>query len=149
MGFLLLAAVSCGGLALTLGLNEISLADLQNRGPAWTPPEVTPTPVQSTVAASAADAESTTGGLFSRGALVQNATPSRVNIRSSVGYLGKPRSDILAQALPGESMEILDGPTEADSLIWWFVRYRSSDGVEVEGWVAEATASGVTILAVR
>ena len=137
-GLALTALLSCGGLAMALGLNDISLADIQGGGPAWTPPAITATAetevVQSAAAASIA-------GTFQPGQLVRNITNSRVNIRRTPGHLGKPGDDIVAQAQPGESLEILSGPTEADSLLWWQIRYGN-----VDGWVAEATSSGVTIL---
>ncbi|MEZ4708852.1 MAG: SH3 domain-containing protein [Caldilineaceae bacterium] len=137
-GLVFTALVSCGGLAMALGLNDISLADIQGGGPAWTPPAITPTP-ENVVVQSAAAAP--IAGIFQPGQNVRNITNSRVNIRRTPGHLGKPGDDILAQAQPGESVEIISGPTEADNLLWWQIRYGGT-----EGWVAEATSSGVTIL---
>jgi hypothetical protein len=69
-----------------------------------------------------------------------------VNIRQTPGYLGKPRDDILVQMEPGDRVEILGESVLADGLTWWQIRYRPQSGRTTEGWVAEATASGVQIL---
>lgn len=127
------------------GLNRASLAELQGSGPAWTPPPVTPTPETiDQVNANGADAIS--GMTFTPGDEVRNITGSRVNIRSTAGYLAKPGNDVIAQIPPGERVEILGPSAEVDGLIWWQIAYPAPDGRTVEGWVAEATASGVTIL---
>lgn len=141
-GLVFTALVSCGGLAMALGLNDISLADIQGGGPAWTPPAITPTPESAAVqSADAPVAE----GIFQPGQQLRNMTNSRVNIRRTPGHLGKPGDDILAQAQPADSMEVVNGPAEADNLLWWQIRYTTENGA-VEGWVAEATSNGVTIL---
>ncbi|GIV76362.1 SH3 domain-containing protein [Litorilinea aerophila] len=144
-GFLLLSLLSCGGLAMAMGIDTLDLAELQAGQAAWTPPAVTPTPVP------AVQADSTpgmaTGGTFQIGDRVRNVTTSRVNIRQVPGYLGKPEGDILAQAMPGDEVEILGGRAVADGLVWWRVRYVTGDGRVIDGWMAEATASGVQILA--
>ena len=55
--------------------------------------------------------------------------------------MGKSSSDVLAQLRPGDAL-IIEGETAAvDNLTWWRVTYQGN-----EGWVAEATASGVDIL---
>jgi hypothetical protein len=143
-GFLLLASVSCGGLFAALGLSELSFSDLQVGAPVWTPPPIIPTPVEITSEAQVAPVEGTAG--FAIGSAVRNATNSRVNIRRAPGYLGKPDDDVLAQLQPGDRMVVLEGASIADGLNWWRIRTTSGNTLPVEGWVAEATASGVKIL---
>lgn len=84
---------------------------------------------------------------FAPGRRVRNVTNSLVNLRATPGYLSKPAGDVFAQLQPGDVAEIT-GPSQAsDGLAWLPVRYQTRDGRIVEGWIAEATASGVTILA--
>ncbi len=149
LGFLLLASVSCGGLFAALGLSELSFSDLQVGVPAWTPPTIVPTPVEVTSNEQIAPVEGLAG--FAIGSAVRNATNSRVNIRQAPGYLGKPSDDVLAQLQPGDRMIILEGVSVADGLNWWRIRTMPTttgggSALPVEGWVAEATASGVKIL---
>lgn len=143
--FALLALASCAALFVASGLDEVSLAELQGSGPAWTPPPVTPTPVATTLAEAGA-APSTSDGRFQAGQRVRNVTNSRVNVRATAGYLTKPPTDVLGQLAPGAAVEITGPSASADGLSWWRVRGVGTDGVMLEGWVAEATASGVTIL---
>ncbi len=141
-GFLLLSLLSCGGLAMTLGLNRINLTGLQEGDPMWTPQPATPT-VEGAQAAEP-DPNATPGqaiGTFSIGETVRNITTSPVNIRQSPGYLGKLPSDVINVIRPGDTLEIVAGPNPGDKLTWWRIRYNGT-----EGWVAEATASGVQIL---
>lgn len=147
LGFLLLATLSCGGLFAALGLDELSFSDLQVGAPAWTPPPIVPTP-ENPIASSQTDPDAALAGAagFAIGSAVRNATNSRVNIRRAPGYLGKPADDVLAQLQPGDAMVILDGVTVVDGLNWWHVRTTGGSALPVEGWVAEATASGVKIL---
>jgi len=138
LGFALIALVSCGGAALALGFNGETLAQLRSDAAVWTPPTLIPTPV-------APEAGSTTSapvaGRFGAGQTVFNMTGSRVNLRQTPGHLGKPGGDVLAQLDPGAAVVILGDTAVADNLTWWRVSYRGA-----EGWVAEATASGVAIL---
>jgi hypothetical protein len=135
---------SCGGLAAVVGLDTFSLADFQSIGPVWTPPPL----VTATVAEQ--PAEQTAGGegevadstRFQPGGRAQNITGSRVNIRRDPGHLGKPPEDVVAQLSPGDNVEILGWPRNADNLVWWPIRFGT-----VEGWVAESTGAGVQILA--
>lgn len=146
LGLLLTAAVSCGGMATVFGLDRISLADIQGSESPWTPPEVTPAP-QAVVADEAADpSDSIIEGTFQLGSTARNVTNSRVNIRSTAGHLGKPNEDVIAQMQPGDTVEVIGAPQQADSLTWWNIRYNTADGRTVDGWVAEATSSGVVIL---
>ena len=143
-GFLLLSLLSCGGLVMATGLNRIDLEDIQGSGAVWTPPAVTPTPTLDPNAVAPAAVAGT--GAFQLGETVRNITNSRVNIRQTAGHLGKSNSDILAQLQSGDTLQIVAGPNFADGLNWWLIRYQTSDGRVVEGWVAEATQSGVQIL---
>ncbi|MBK8051583.1 MAG: hypothetical protein IPK16_33535 [Anaerolineales bacterium] len=141
VGFSLLALASCGGLAASFGFTRLSLADIQGNAPAWVPPAITATPLP--VAANAAPAAL---GRFTLGQQVRNLTNSRVNIGSTPGHLSKPAGDILAQVEPNATLEIIGPSSAANNLTWWQVRYVSPDGIPLEGWMAEATASGVQIL---
>ena len=144
MGLLLTTAFSCGGLTSFLGLTDITLSDIQGSGPRWTPPPpATATPAVSNAVAVSAAGESATEqvGAFRSSAQARNMTSSRVRIRQTPGHLGKPSDDIVAVIPPGDVVEILTGPESASNLTWWRVRYGA-----IEGWVAEATSSGVQIL---
>lgn len=143
-GFLLLSILTCGGLAAATGLNRIDLEDIQGNAVGWTPPSVTATPTPDV--ANVAPGDNAAAGLFAPGANVRNITNSRVNIRQTPGHQGKPSSDIIAQVEPGGVLQIVAGPAPADNLTWWLIRYQTPDGRSIEGWVAEATQSGVQIL---
>jgi hypothetical protein len=140
-GFLLLSILSCSGLVLATGLNRIDLEDIQGNGVVWTPPAIVPTNTPAV-----AEAPQSGEGLFTSTESARNITNSRVNIRQTPGHLGKTAADILAQIEPGDTLEILEGPVPADNLTWWRIRYQTPDGRPIEGWVAEATQSGVQIL---
>ena len=139
IGFALLSLAGCGGLAMALGLTDLSLAEFQGVGAAWTPPTIT---ASEPVTAVSASAEVVTDGAFQPGDIVRNVTASRVNVRMTPGHLGKPVGDIIAQLDPGATLEILGERASQDNLFWWRVNVNG-----VDGWVAEATASGVQILA--
>lgn len=142
--FLLLSAVSCGGLVLSTGLNRLDLASLQGGETGWSPPLVTPTPTLEPTVGGATAAQG--DGALALGEQVRNITNSRVNIRQTPGHLGKSDSDILAQMQPGATVTIIGGPTSADNLVWWQIQFTASDGRTLDGWAAEATGSGVQIL---
>ena len=68
------------------------------------------------------------------------------NLRKTPGYQNKPDSDIL-YAIPAQSeIAVLAGPNTADGLVWWNVRFTSSQGNTFSGWVADAKASGTPLL---
>lgn len=143
-GFLLLTIASCGGMVLATGINRIDLSDLQSDGQVWTPPQVTATPE-----VTPADEEPIVGepgGAFTVGQQLFNVTSSQVNIRAEPGYLSKPSGDIIGQVPSGGNVEVIGGRAAADGLTWWYIRYSAPDGVSIDGWMAEATASGVQIL---
>jgi len=147
LGFALLALASCGSAAVMLGLNRITFADITGNGVVWEPPPLVPTPAPNTVDPSGSQgATGATGGLFAPGDRVRNLTNSRVNIRATPGYLGKGADDVVGLLQPGDAMEILGDSADFDNLRWWRIRFTAPGGALVEGWVAEATASGVQIL---
>ncbi len=120
------------------------LPSIQGDAQAWQPSPFVPTPTPLVSDESAA--EELIATTFAIGDPVRNVTNSRVNVRRSPGYLSKSGDDVLGQLQPGDALEIVGEPAAADNLIWWRIRYRSSEGQVIEGWVAEATASGVQIL---
>lgn len=129
------------------GVSPLRLGELQNTGAAWTPPPVPPTPevVEQPVVEGEPVDQSTPAG-FVVGDRLRNITSSRVNIRRVPGYLGKPDGDVVAQIGPGEQVELLGGRATADNLTWWYIRYSTPGNQMIEGWIADATASGVQIL---
>lgn len=144
-GFLLLTSLTCVVSIFVTGLNRFNIADLGGQSAAsWTPPPVMTVAPPADPAGPAG--ETALPGAYRPGDSVRNITSSVVNIRATPGYLGKPGGDIVAQAMPGDAVEIVEGPALADNLTWWRVRLTQAGGVIVEGWMAEATASGVQIM---
>lgn len=144
VGFGLLALASCSGVGIALGLNELSLAELQGNGVVWTPPPYTPVPTPAP--ADVAIVETGTSTRFVAQQQVRNLTNSRVNVRATPGYLSKPTGDVIGVLEPGAAIVIAGENQVADNLTWWYVQATLADGRAVVGWVAEATASGVQIL---
>lgn len=147
VGFLLLFVLSLGGAALLVGITPLTFSEMQSQSGVWTPPPVPPTPeVAEQVAAEAESGAAEIPVGFAIGDAMRNITQSRVNIRQVPGYLSKPAGDVIAQIGPGESVELLGGRAVADNLNWWYIRYRTPGNQVVDGWIADATASGVQIL---
>lgn len=146
-GFLLLALLTVGGLAMLAGITPLRWSELQTQASSWTPPPAPPTPETAEQAPAVVEPgmQDTPAG-FAVGDTLRNITPSRVNLRREPGYLSKPDGDVVAQIGPSESVELLGGRAEADNLTWWRVRYRTPGNQDIEGWIADATASGVQIL---
>ncbi|MFZ1771788.1 MAG: SH3 domain-containing protein [Caldilinea sp.] len=144
IGFGILLLASCSGIGIALGLNAVSLAELQGNGVVWTPPPYTPAPTLQPEADVATGADGS--ARFSAERRVRNLTNSRVNVRATPGYLSKQASDVIGVLEPGAAVTILGESQGADNLVWWRVQAVLADGRTVEGWVAEATASGVQIL---
>jgi hypothetical protein len=132
-------------MVLATGINRLDLTDLQNEGQVWTPPRVTATPVV-TPEVVEGPVIGEAGGAFSMGQRLSNVTSSQVNIRALPGYLSKATGDIIGQVPPGGVVEVIGGRSSADGLTWWYIRYTAPDGATIDGWIAEATASGVQIL---
>lgn len=109
---------------------------LPNLGDAasWTPP-----PGQGDGPAGAPAPAGAAG--FTLGDRVRNANVGPVNLRQSPGFQNKPASDVLAVVPAGQLGEITGGPQEADGLVWWRVRFAA-----LEGWMAERSSQGVTLL---
>ena len=80
-------------------------------------------------------------GTFKPGEPVTIVGDDGVNVRSTPGYKGKPSTDVVAEAQPGAALTIVQGPQQADGLVWWQV-----SGTDVNGWVAEAAPNGVRLL---
>ena len=135
---------SCSGLAVALGFNQLSLAEIRGSNSAWTAPPYTPAPTLLPVAEAVDSANVSTR--FAAEQAVRNLTDSRVNVRATPGYLSKPGNDVIGILPPGSAALILGESQMADNLVWWRVRATVADGRAVDGWVAEATASGVQIL---
>ncbi len=118
LAFCLLATLTCTASVFVTGLNPLDISDPGGQRCAATPPPVTPTPRRQSLK-QAADGDAPALGAYSPGEQVRNITPSLVNIRATPGYLGKPAGDVVAQAMPGDAVEIVDGPVVADNLTWW------------------------------
>lgn len=144
VGFGLLTLASCSGVGIALGLNQLSLAELQGNGVVWTPPPYTPVPTPAP--ADEAIVASGASTLFAAQQHVRNLTNSRVNVRATPGYLSKPASDVIGVLEPDAAVVVSGENQVADNLTWWYVQATLADGRAVVGWVAEATASGVQIL---
>ena len=144
LGFALLALASCSGLAIALGLTQLSLAEIQGNGTVWTPPPYTPAPTP-LPAADVADGPAVSTR-FAPEQIVRNLTNSRVNVRATPGYLSKSDGDVIGILPPDGTAMVLGESQLADNLVWWRVRATVADGRALDGWVAEATASGVQIL---
>lgn len=165
LGLLIMTSISCLGAATVLGVNASTLVDIQDDGePAWAPaPTADPdsnqsasnestsnqsasnqsTSNQSTGAQSAGNTAEYT---FQINDSAQNITAGLVNIRRTPGYRSKESNDILAQVQSGDVFAIIDGPQEVDSLLWWKIRYQTASNATINGWMAEATAGGLTIM---
>lgn len=144
LGFALLLFASCSGVGIALGLNQLSLAELQGANGAWTPPPYTPSPTPLPIEETQRGA--TVSTRFVAQQVARNLTNSRVNVRSTPGYLSKPAGDVIGLLPPDGTVVILGESQLADNLVWWRVQIARTDGRTLEGWVAEATASGVQIL---
>ncbi|MBE2233475.1 MAG: hypothetical protein IAE85_08280 [Anaerolinea sp.] len=132
MTFFLLIIACLAGLALVMSGGR--LPALGNEA-SWTPP---PAGAPAAVASVAAPAGS---GAFALGEAVRNANAGPVNLRRSAGYQNKPAGDVIAAVPAGQMGEISGGPQEADGLVWWRVRFG-----DLEGWMAERSSQGVTLL---
>lgn len=143
-GFALLLLASCSSLAIALGINQFSLAKIQGEGTEWTPSPYTPAPTPLPAATPPSSLRVSTR--FAPEQTVHNLTTSRVNVRATPGYLSKSEGDVVGILPPGGTAIILGESQLADNLIWWRVRATDADGRFIDGWVAEATASGVQIL---
>ena len=69
-----------------------------------------------------------------------------LNLRRSPGYVNKEESDVVVEAPHGAELVVLGGPSDADSLTWWKVRYVDHEGRALDGWAAESNGSGKAYL---
>lgn len=85
--------------------------------------------------------------LFENGSsLDQSAKISRevaeVNLRRTPGYVNKnDQDDVIVKIPSGATVGLLDGPQKTDGLNWWYVDWNG-----YQGWLAETTSSGRTIM---
>lgn len=147
ISFLALSVLSLGLLLMSMGLDNFDLASLQDNEAAWSPPPLTLTPSadSNVVDASAANSMESTGQ-YAIGANLRNITDGGVFIRETPGYLSKLETDKIGRIASGGAVEIIGGPATVDDLTWWQIRYQTGNGTVIEGWSAEATASGLQIL---
>lgn len=123
-----------------LGFDSVTLAQLRGDNEVWTPPTLVPTPTPAPTSESDQPVINV-GGRFQPNETVRNVTGSRVNLRRTPGHLGKGGDDILGQLAAGDAVVIQGESSVVDNLTWWLVSWQGQ-----QGWVAEATASGVQIL---
>jgi hypothetical protein len=76
----------------------------------------------------------------------RSATISRevveVNLRRSPGYTNKnDLEDVVVKIPTGSTVKLLEGPQIVDRLNWWYVEWNG-----YQGWIAERTGSGKTIM---
>ena len=71
-----------------------------------------------------------------------------LRMRRTPGYQFKPETDIVADLVIGEVLDVLGGPRTVDALPWWQVRRRDDNASDVVGWVAEYAPNGQRLLAV-
>jgi len=69
-----------------------------------------------------------------------------VRLRKTAGFVNKPEDDILADIPQGTPLKVLAGPSTVDGVLWWNVRGRNAEGVELTGWMAEVAPNGVRLL---
>jgi hypothetical protein len=69
-----------------------------------------------------------------------------VNVRKSAGMLGKPADDLLGYFEARCTLNLVDGPTEADGVRWWRVGGITLARGEVIGWVAEKLVDGTLLI---
>jgi murein DD-endopeptidase MepM/ murein hydrolase activator NlpD len=75
------------------------------------------------------------------GKVMYNGYKSPVNVRKTPGYMNKPEDDILIRIVPGDAVEVTDGPVLVQDLKWYLVRYK-----EYTGWAAESGVNGKRLL---
>jgi hypothetical protein len=73
-------------------------------------------------------------------------TKTAVNVRRSPGMLGKPADDLLGHFENKATLNVLDGPQEADSMRWWRVGGITLSRGAVSGWVAERLQDGTVLV---
>ncbi|MGB5048409.1 MAG: M23 family metallopeptidase [Caldilineaceae bacterium] len=74
-------------------------------------------------------------------------TTTIVRLRKSPGVTGKPPEDVVVELPPHTPATIVQGPVNADNLVWWRIRSRSADGTASDGWSAQSVAADAPLLA--
>jgi hypothetical protein len=136
--FLLLTMACLAAVAIVVSGGR--LPDLGGAEVSWTPPP----DVVSAPASSGSAPGSPVGNAeprFNPGDAVRIVSAGPVNLRQSPGFQNKPANDVVAAVPANQSGVVVAGPQEADGLVWWRVRFG-----EREGWMAERSNSGVTLL---
>jgi hypothetical protein len=67
-------------------------------------------------------------------------------LRKTPGFRGAPKTDVLGVVAQGTSATILTPSQKADGLTWWQVSTTLKDGTDSEGWIAQASSGGATLL---
>jgi len=106
----------------------------------WHP--VTPTPTPAAQATSPLMTPTPATSVIQPGGKAKVVSKVGVRMRKTPAYKNKPARDVIMVVPPQAVVEVLDGPQMSDGLRWWRVRYR-----ERVGWMAEATAGGIQLLA--
>ena len=109
-----IVTLACGFVGGAFSPTPASSAPTATLPPTVGPPSPTPTPE----------------GLYIGGVAVVNGTGSALRLRSDPGL----QTTTLKTVIDGKRLTILEGPREADGLIWWRLR-DPSDGAE--GWAAQ------------
>ena len=92
-------------------------------------------------------AATSSGGADVKGEMGRHYSDA-INLRRSAGFSGKPANDVIYEIPAAAALTILSGPSAADGLSWWGVRYVSPAGNRFDGWAAEASASGSALLTI-
>lgn len=129
------ALVSLGVLVLASGLGSATAGPQR-----WQP--ITPTPTLAGTPTVLSEGPTPTPQGIYVGGTARVVSNVGVRLRRSPGYQNKPASDVLTVVPPNSTVTVVGGPEEADGLRWWRVRWQG-----YEGWMTEATASGVQLLA--
>ncbi len=69
-----------------------------------------------------------------------------VNVRKTPGMLGKPADDLLGYFDTRCTLNLIDGPREADGVRWWRVGGITQARGETLGWVAEKLLDGTLLI---
>ena len=69
-----------------------------------------------------------------------------LRVRQSAGFVNKPSDDILGAYPNRFTLNIIDGPRQADNLDWWRVGGITLTRGEVLGWVAQVAANGPVLI---
>jgi len=71
------------------------------------------------------------------------------NLRKTAGFVGAPKTDVLGEVAKDTPATILAPSKKADGLTWWHVRTTLKNGADAEGWIAQASSGGATLLSAK